>query len=148
MKRPLPDGWTDYSSELRIDRNPLLRWLFRALGIIAVALGTLGYVLPGLPGTVFILIAAYFFARSSPRFYNMLLNHRLLGPMIRDYRAGKGVPRWVKIYASLMIVGFAGSSAALLALSRGRPVIAAIVVLLGLYGLHTVLRLPTRATLR
>lgn len=148
MSRPLPPGWKDHSLELRVHSNPLLRWLFRALGLIAIGFGVLGYILPGLPGTVFILIAAYFFARSSPRFYNRLLNHRLLGPLICDYRAGRGVPAWVKLYASSMIVLFAGSSAALFALRHQRVLLAGFIVALGVIGLLTVLRLPTRQPLR
>ncbi len=62
-----------------------------------------------MPGTVFILIAVYFFARSSPRFYNWLLNNPIFGQLIRDWRAGKGIPRRVKIMAVLVValtIGF------------------------------------------
>jgi uncharacterized protein len=77
-------------------------WLI--LGFFFTGLGFLGYILPGLPGTVFILIAVYFFARSSPRFYNWLLNNRIFGGLIRDWRAGKGLSLRAKMMAISVIV--------------------------------------------
>lgn len=56
-----------------------------------------------MPGTVFILLAVYFFARSSPRFYNWLLNNPYFGEIIRDWRAGKGLTRRVKATAVTVI---------------------------------------------
>ena len=96
--------FVDYSAQMRIATNPALRTAFRVLGFFFLALGTAGYVLPGLPGTVFILISAFFFARSSPRFYNYLMNHRTFGGWIRDFQAGRGIPGWVKVVAPSFIV--------------------------------------------
>ena len=64
-----------------------------------------------MPTTVFLLIAAFFFARSSPRFYNWLLNNRAFGPLIRDWRAGLGLPLRAKVLAVSLIVVTVGSSA-------------------------------------
>ena len=94
----------DYSHETKISKNPFLRYLWLVLGCLFTALGFLGYILPGLPGTVFILIAVYFFARSSPRFYNWLLNNPVFGQLIQDWRAGKGIPFRAKILAVMTIV--------------------------------------------
>jgi uncharacterized protein len=109
-KRQRPD-FVDYSHETKISRNPALRYLWLALGLFFTGLGFLGYILPGLPGTVFILLAVYFFARSSPRFYNWLLNNRVFGPLIRDWRAGLGIPMRAKVMAVSLIVLTIGSSA-------------------------------------
>jgi uncharacterized protein len=95
--------FVDYSHETRVTANPVLRYVWLALGLFFTGLGFLGYILPGLPGTVFILIAVYFFARSSPRFYNWLLNNKLFGQLIRDWRAGKGIPLRAKIMAISVI---------------------------------------------
>jgi uncharacterized protein len=95
--------FTDYSSETKVSSNPVLRYLWLLLGFLFTGLGFLGYILPGLPGTVFILIAVYFFARSSPRFYNWLLNNRIFGEMIRDWRAGKGLSLRAKTTAISVI---------------------------------------------
>jgi uncharacterized protein len=98
-----PREFVDYSHETKVSRNPLLRYLWLSLGLIATGLGFLGYILPGLPGTVFILVAVYFFARSSPRFYNWLLNNRIFGGFIRDWRAGKGLSLKAKLTAITVI---------------------------------------------
>ena len=110
MNKP-GDAWVDYSHELKLTKNPLLRYLWLTLGLFFTGLGFLGYLLPGLPGTVFILIAVYFFARSSPRFYNWLLNNRIFGQLIRDWRAGLGLPLRAKILAVTTIVLTIGFSA-------------------------------------
>ncbi len=138
-------AWVDYSDEMHIHANPMLRIAYLALGLASVGLGVLGYLLPGLPGTVFLLLAAFFFAQSSPRLYNRLMNHRVFGPLVRDVRAGRGVPLWVKIYAPLMIVLFAGTSCAYLASVRGWPWLAFAVAAAGATGIWVVLRQPTRS---
>ena len=136
--------FVDYSAEMQVARNPALRTTFRALGVFFVAVGMAGYMLPGLPGTVFILIAAFFFARSSARFYNWLMNHRVFGRWIRDFRAGKGVPLWVKVWATSMIVLSSGLSLGFVFLPRGQYLITAAIVLVAAYGVYYLLRLPTR----
>ena len=136
--------FVDYSSQMTIAANPALRTVYRVLGLFFLGLGTLGYLLPGLPGTVFILIAGYFFAQSSPRFYNWLMNHRVFGRWIRDFRAGKGVPLWVKVWATSMIVLSSATSIVLVFLPRGQFLITAAVVLVGAYGVYYLLKLPTR----
>jgi len=59
------------------------------LGHFFVGLVFAGIVLPLMPGTVFFIIAAYFYARGSKRFYNWLMNHPSIGLHIRNYQAGK-----------------------------------------------------------
>ncbi len=103
MKSSRPE-FVDYSHETNVTSNPLLRYIWLGLGFVFTGLGFLGYILPGLPGTVFILIAVYFFARSSPRFYNWLLNNKMFGGLIRDWRAGKGLSLRAKIMAISVIV--------------------------------------------
>lgn len=74
----------------------LARVLLLALAIVSLALGLLGIVLPGLPTTPFILLAAWAAARSSPRLAAWLERHRVFGPLIRDWRAGGRVSRRAK----------------------------------------------------
>ena len=63
------------------------RTIYIAAGSSCTGLGILGAFVPGLPTTVFLLLASYFFARSSPRLHRMLVEHPKLGPFLRN--AGK-----------------------------------------------------------
>ncbi|ATR82300.1 hypothetical protein CS390_06860 [Pseudomonas sp. HLS-6] len=76
-----------------------MRYLLLAIGWLSVALGVIGIFLPVLPTTPFLLLAAACFARSSPRFHDWLINHAQLGPWIRDYLNGEGIPLKGKVYA-------------------------------------------------
>ncbi len=100
----------DYSTEMRVTSNRLLRTLWLVLGLLFTGLGFVGAFLPVMPTTVFLLLAAFFFARSSPRFYAWLLNNPMFGPLIRDWRAGLGMPLRAKILAVGLIVLTMGSS--------------------------------------
>ena len=66
-------------------------------GTMCVALGVLGMFLPLLPTTVFLLMAAYCYSRSSERFHNWLLNNRWCGAYISNYKSGKGISMRQKI---------------------------------------------------
>ena len=119
------------------------RWLWFAVGWVAVAVGAVGVFLPGLPSTVFFIIAAWCFARSSPRFETWLLSLPHVGPLIRDHRAGLGMPRRAKQWAVAMIVVFCSLSVWSL---RSRPlVVPAAIAVLGVVGVVYILwRVPTR----
>ncbi len=59
--------------------------IFKILGLIFVGLGILGVFLPLVPTTPFLLLALFFFARSSPQLKQRILEHRILGPYVRAY---------------------------------------------------------------
>ena len=71
--------------------------LLIAAGSVFVGLGILGIILPVLPTTPFLLLAAACYARSSQRFYCWLLNNRWFGTYIDNYRRKKGMPLKVKL---------------------------------------------------
>jgi hypothetical protein len=75
----------------------LMKALLVTLGTLSVALGVLGIFLPLLPTTIFLLLAAACYARSSDRFYLWLINHRWLGRYIRNHYEGRGMSRRDKI---------------------------------------------------
>lgn len=83
----------------------LRKALLIAAGSLSVALGVLGIFLPLLPTTVFFLMAAACFMRSSDRLYNWLINHRWFGSYIRNYREHRAMTLEAKIsiLASLWI---------------------------------------------
>lgn len=87
------------------------RAVYMVLGFLCLGLGFAGYIVPLLPGTVFLLLATYFFFKSSERMYNWVMNHRRFGPVIRAYRAGYGIPRRIKAYAIALIFVSIGFSA-------------------------------------
>ena len=77
---------------------------FFTLGILSLSLGYVGILIPGLPTTVFILIAAWAFSKCSDRFTAWLENHRLFGPMILNWKTYRGLSRRAKKLAILMII--------------------------------------------
>lgn len=81
----------------------MLKILYIFLGTVALGLAILGVVIPGLPTTPFLLLAAALYFRSSKRLYASLLNSKYFGKSIREYREKRAIPKRVKIYAiSLM----------------------------------------------
>jgi uncharacterized membrane protein YbaN (DUF454 family) len=118
-----------------------MRWVWFAAGWVAVGLGGIGIVVPGLPTTVFFIIAASCFARSSPRFEQWVLDLPKIGPMVRDHRAGLGMPRRAKAWAVGTMLVFAGASA----LAAPHPALSLTILALVAIGAWYVLyRVPTR----
>ena len=113
-----------------------------AAGLLAVALGGIGIVVPGLPTTVFFIVAAWCFSRSSPRLERWVLGLPRIGPLVADHRNGLGMPRLAKAVA-IGIVVVVSSISALVALDHGAArfaVLAAAAV--GVYWIAA--RVPTR----
>ena len=75
----------------------LVRWGLISAGTFFVVLGLLAILIPLLPTTPFLLLAAACYARGSRRFYDWLLNNRLFGKYIKDYIAGRGIPFRTKV---------------------------------------------------
>lgn len=123
-------------------RRGLARWGWFVLGWLAVGLGGLGVIVPGLPTTGFFVLAASCFAKSSPRFERWVLSLPKVGPLVRDYRAGHGMPRRAKVTAITMIVLAVSLSAAV---GLSSPPARATVVAAGMVGVWYVgWRVPTR----
>ena len=128
-------------SQRPLSRGPI-RFLWLVLGFISVGVGGVGVVVPGLPTTVFMVIGASCFARSSPRFEKWILDLPGVGPMVADYRRGLGMPRRAKVLAILVMVVACGVSAGLLI---NRLVVRLVVAAVGLVGVWFVgLHVPTR----
>ncbi len=113
------------------------RILWLTLGCLAVATGALGVVLPLLPTTPFLLLAAYAFARSSPRLHRWLLEHKRFGPIIENWGRYGAISRRTKIWSvSAMVAAFAAS----VAFDVAFPVLAIQAAVLGAAGLFVVTR--------
>lgn len=92
-----------------------MRPVWFAAGVVSVGLGVVGVVLPFLPTTPFMILAAACFARSSPRLHDWLWHHRVFGPAIRDWRRHGAIPKVAK-RASVLAMGAAFGLSLLLAL--------------------------------
>lgn len=84
-------------------KNSFLRWILFCCGWISVVAGFAGVFLPLVPTVPFLLLAVACFARSSERFHRWLVEHNLLGPLVRDYLNGAGMPLRAKRIAIGMI---------------------------------------------
>jgi uncharacterized membrane protein YbaN (DUF454 family) len=124
-------------------RSPIAlfrRGLWVVAGLVCVAVGALGIVVPGLPFTVFFIGAAACFARSNPRLERWVLDLPKVGPAVERYRAGLGMPLRAKKWAIACIIGFSSLSAVLV----GSPVFAVGVLTLAAIGVWYVSsRVPT-----
>lgn len=83
--------------------------LFLILGLLSLALGIIGIILPGLPTTPFLLLASYSFIKSSPRLHRRLLNSRF-GDHIRKYEENPGLHKKTKIYVIFLIAAMCSIS--------------------------------------
>lgn len=80
-----------------------MKVIYIIFGYVALGLGVAGIVLPLLPTTPFLLLAAALFFRGSPRLYEWLLNQKHLGPYIRNFREHKAIPLRAKIISVALV---------------------------------------------
>lgn len=118
-----------------------LRWFLFLAGWLFVGLAVAGVVLPVLPTTPFLLLAAACFSRSSERFHAWLMDNRLFGPLIRDWQEHRAIrtrARWSGIVAIVVVIG---SSVVFFV---AHPGVRAVMVLTGLTLVTFLYRLPAR----
>lgn len=95
----------EIASKIKVHHKPIVRWTLLTAGTILVGIGMLGIFLPLLPTTVFFLMAAWCYARSSERFYDWLHHNRYFGRYLKDYREGKGISLSSKITTIVVLWG-------------------------------------------
>jgi hypothetical protein len=93
MDKETDDNVTCRQTDPSVVNHKGLRLLLVAAGGVCTALGVLGIFLPLLPTVPLLLLAAACFARGSRRCHSWLLDHRQLGPLVRAYLDGRGIPR-------------------------------------------------------
>ncbi|MDQ3186973.1 MAG: YbaN family protein [Pseudomonadota bacterium] len=127
-------------SSTRLHNSRLVRALYLTVGFAALILGVVGIMVPVLPTTPFVLLAAACFARSSERFHDKLLANRIAGPIIREWTEHRSIPRRVKRWVYLLMVLSFGSSILLLTSVWHQAMLAA----LGITLVAFIWRIPVR----
>lgn len=124
-------------------RGHLVRGLLLLAGVLCVGLGLLGVVVPVLPTTPFLLLAAACFVRSSERMHRWLLQNRLFGEYLRRYRSGEGLPLASKISTLVLLWASLGASA-FFAVPAHLGWIRLLLLAIGLGVTRHILKIPTR----
>jgi uncharacterized membrane protein YbaN (DUF454 family) len=117
----------------------LKRLVFIGLGFLFTGIGIVGIFVPGLPTTPWLLLASYFFSRSSKRFHTWLRTWPLTGHILHDWEVRRGVRLWVKIFAVVMLILVMGSSIYFGRLGTGLSIM---LVCFGFIGATVVVLLP------
>ena len=73
------------------------KYLLYCIGLLFLGIGIAGYILPGLPGTIFLILAAGCFVRSNERMYLWVTEHRLFGKYVKNYLQTGEMPRRAKV---------------------------------------------------
>lgn len=87
------------SSQGRLATSQAARWFWTSLGLVFLAIGVAGVILPMLPGTVFLLVASACFVRGSDRLHHWLTTHRVLGRQMRIMLGKEAMPAGSKVMA-------------------------------------------------
>jgi uncharacterized membrane protein YbaN (DUF454 family) len=107
----------------------VLAW--RLAGLVSLGLGLIGIILPLLPTTPFLLLAAFCFGRGSERLQRWLVEHPRLGPPIRNWQKNRAISRKAKRLAAIAMVLVVGAS---IALKAPIPLLITQIVVLALVG--------------
>lgn len=121
--------------------NPVAKILWIFLGSLFVFIGGIGVVVPGLPTTLFLILAAACYIRSSQKLYDWLITNKTFGPYLKDYREGKGMPRNAKILAVSMIILFAGYASVFAIQDLSIRILVALMGLIGIF--YIILKVPS-----
>ena len=129
--------------EAKLSENKLSRVFWFSLGMIFTGIGLIGVEIPGLPTTPLMILAAACFAKSSQRFYNWIINNRMFGEHVKNYREGNGIPKRSKpvilgtMWAFVLFAVFIAIPDSAPEISRNATVILAVI------GTVFILRIPS-----
>ena len=121
--------------------SKLIRLIFVFFGLVFLAIGIAGYILPGLPGTIFLIISAGLFGRSSPKLYTFVVQNRLFGKQIQEYYATGAIPLRAKILSISSIWVFSTIS---IIWAPYEWIFDLVILILALAGTAYILSKPTR----
>jgi uncharacterized membrane protein YbaN (DUF454 family) len=111
---------------------------YKPLGFLFLGLAVLGILLPILPGTPFLLLSAWFFARSSEKWHRRLLNSDLFGPMIRNWEQNRCISGRTKAVAMVSMLLVGGTSVVFGVESQGLKLAGLVLISVGTLTLLTI----------
>lgn len=126
------------------ERSGPLRLVYLGLGFLFVGLGALGVILPGLPTTPFMLLAAWMFSKSSARFHHWLWTHRVFGPYVRNWSRHRVIPAHAKVISLL----FMSLGLTILVVRQSHYAIVLTTAAVCIWGAVFILRCPSRVPVR
>ena len=94
--------------------HPVKRFLWKILGFVSLGMAYVGLITPGIPYSIFVVFAAYCFAKGSPKMHAWLYNHKLFGPFLTNWNTKRVFPTRMKFFmlammsTSLIIMWFTG----------------------------------------
>ncbi len=115
--------------------------MFYIVGFIFLGIGIAGYFLPGLPGTVFLILAAVCFMRSNEKMYRWVTEHRLFGSQIKEFMETAAMPKRAKLISVSCIWVFSAISVS--PITPYGWVFKMIVIFLAIIGTTYILTRPT-----
>ena len=92
--------------------HPVKQFLWKILGFVSLGMAYVGLVTPGIPYSIFVVFAAYCFAKGSPKMHAWLYNHKLFGPFLTNWNTKRVFPTKMKYFmlammsTSLIIMSF------------------------------------------
>jgi len=93
-----------------IRKNSFIRYFWLFIGLILTLIGLIGVIVPGLPTTPIMILAAACFFRSSEKLYNWVISNKYFGHYVKNYREHGAMPKKAKIYAFIFIWSFVSFS--------------------------------------
>ena len=137
-----PNQVVDSIHQVDLDRSKISRVLWFTTGFIVMTIGLIGIIVPGLPTTPLMFLAAACFAKSSQRFYDWIINNKMFGQHVKNYREGNGIPKKSKPIILVTMWTFV-LFAVLIAIPDSAPPVSKIATLvLAVIGTIFILRIP------
>lgn len=128
--------------QVDLDRPLFSRLMWFFLGFIIMIIGLIGIIIPGLPTTPLMILAAACFAKSNQKFYDWIINNKLFGHHVKNYREGKGIPKKSKPIILTTLWGFV-LFAVFIAIPNSAPPISKIsTLILAIIGTVFILKIP------
>ncbi len=113
--------------------------VYMSLGFLFIILAVLGVFLPLLPTTPFVILAAFFFSKSSERWHQWLLANRVFGPVLYNWEHSRCIPRFAKMLSFSMIALFGTISV----INMNMVWLQVLTVSIIAYGYYFIAKIPT-----